>query len=317
MKQIIDYVTGLKVGEVQRYKNMAIAPLMRKGKSSLDYLVLEEALKQGLRVEEERNRTVPHLFIENKTGKEVLIVYGEIIEGGSQHRAVDANAYLAKGFSGKIPVKCVEAHRWETGKACFMGAVNVMPVRGRAVLAKGQSETWAYAEHTLGAHNVRSVTSSLKEVHEQKSGDMEDYLKHFSLVGQVGNVVAIITQDRTIYGVELFDKPETFSKMHKKLMESYILDALLGKGEISLTKTQAKEFLSKANNCNFNKVEPVSLGEDYRINGEGINGSALFYQNAVYFNMATVDGSKYPHTHPGEEIPHLHTSITRFSTRYR
>ena len=313
MQAIKDYVSGLKIGDVQQHKNMAIAPLIREGTSSLDYLVLEEALSQGLQIKEERDRTVPFLFVENGTGKEVLMVYGEIIEGGAQHRALDANIYLAKEFKGKIPVKCVEAHRWETAKCGFSAARRVVGVATRGAMSKGQQEAWRSASVVLGAHGVSSPTDSIKAVYEQKGADLGEYLKHFNPIGQVGNVVAIVTaNNQTVYGVELFGKPETFSKMHKKLMESYILDALLGKGEISLTTAQAKEFLSRVNGANFSSVSPVSLGEDYRVNGTGINGSALSYQNnTVYFNMATVDG-KTP-ARPEQQI--YRAGMTNFSGR--
>jgi len=73
MKEVKKYVSSLKLGDPQVYRNLAIAPLMGKD-SKLDYLTFDEAVNSGLSIDE--TGSVPTLHFTNKTGKEILILQG-------------------------------------------------------------------------------------------------------------------------------------------------------------------------------------------------------------------------------------------------
>ena len=99
MEAIKDYIAGLQVGEAQAYQNLALFPLLGKG-STLDYLVLDEAIQQGLQIED--TGVVPSLRVQNNTGRLVLMLQGEYVLGGKQNRMVAHSILLPAGYAGEI-----------------------------------------------------------------------------------------------------------------------------------------------------------------------------------------------------------------------
>ena len=67
MKQVLqDYLNHIRLGETQRYRNMALFPLLCDKESKADYLLLDEALEKDLIVitEVDENGEVPELKVE-------------------------------------------------------------------------------------------------------------------------------------------------------------------------------------------------------------------------------------------------------------
>ena len=81
-----------------------------------------------------------------------------------------------------------------------------------------------------------------------------------------------------------FDRPETDQSLHGKLVTSYALDALetLNQGK-SHTKPLKKvaTFLAALPSATATPRPSVSLGQDIRLDGKGVNGAALVHEGAV------------------------------------
>lgn len=55
---------------------------------------------------------VGQLVVTNGGSRPALLVEGELLEGGQQHRVVSRSTLLAAGGSSVLDVRCVEAGRW-------------------------------------------------------------------------------------------------------------------------------------------------------------------------------------------------------------
>lgn len=320
MKEINDYVNRLKIGNIKKYKNMAVAPLL-EADSKLEYLVFDEAVNSGLNVRE--TGSVPTLHFSNKTGKEVLILQGEYAEGGKQNRMMAANVYMAKDFEGDVPVRCVEERRWSPGynspniglnlRDLFGSGFRTPPRQQRPpeeqfhssmrmatkgvcfASARGQGAVWGQVNKLMGDHKVSSRTGNISDVFNQKKEDLSDYVSNFQYTpGAVGVVVAVEQGGKKIYGADIFDQSRTMEKNFSKLLESYILEAITKGSSIKQTKKEIKAFLGYINNMSFNERKPVSLGRDFLLNGNQSEGSALVYESIpVYVSFSTrTEGSK-------------------------
>jgi len=141
-----------------------------------------------------------------------------------------------------------------------------------------QSKTWNsinYLSSSVGAH---SATQDFDEIFYQKKEDVDDYLKNFSYKGENG----VIANTGDIFYVDLFDKPETFEKQYKKILSSYIIDALATKRKGGITKDSAKKFLEETLSAKADVSSSLDLGEDYEIRNR-INGSALVYKDTILY----------------------------------
>ena len=65
-------------------------------------------------------------------------------------------------------------------------------------------------------------TGAMAAIYDKKMPSIEKYLKHFRLVDSQAGAIFMI--NGKVVGLDVFGKPDTFSKVFKKLLESYALD---------------------------------------------------------------------------------------------
>ena len=313
MKEIIDSIKNLEVGEVQKHKNLAVVPLIGRD-SNLDYLVLSDAINNGFEITERPNESggpsVPNLYVANKTGKRVLSIAGEYVVGGRQNRALTRNIYFSKQFEGVIPVTCIEQGRWNPGQAqplpdlevpgrvpapeepqrVPIGVFASAGVVPRYMAKAEQVAAWGFAGQTLRSYCCSSPSSDLSEVYRQREKDFDKFKGNFSsLDGQVGAISIISKNGKKSFVTDVFDKNSTFKSYFDNLLKSYILESgLEDKSEISVSSQEAKGFLDSVDACEFRNVNPISLGNDIEIKMDNLKGSALLFEgNFLYLNLFT------------------------------
>jgi hypothetical protein len=288
MKEVTGYVGVLELGEIGSYKNIAVAPLMAAG-SDLEYLTLEEAIGNGLEVEETGN--VPEIDFGNKTGKEVLIIEGESILGGGQNRMVENNIFMQRDFKGKVPVKCVQSGRWDPQSApSGYRSSNRRTAPAVMKAAKiDQGAVWDNVGKLSASLHSISSSADYHEIVQNKQKDIDEFLKNFEYVdGSVGIVIAVQKNGKRIYGTDIFDQSGTMRKHHKKIVESYVLEAMVEGGDLSLGEEAFSEFLDSIDKCSFSERRAISLGVDSKIDGGEVDGSSLVYEGRpLYVNMST------------------------------
>jgi len=315
MNIIVDSIRNLEVGEVQVYKNLAIAPILGND-SSLDYLVLAEAVTRGFQIDEDlKNPRVPYLLASNSTGRNVLAIAGDYVVGGRQNRALAQNIYFEINFNGQIPVRCIERGRWHLsppsgkpeGSFEYLGTVSRHSARARS-----QAETWREAEMHLADSQVRSGSSDLSEVYRARREDFEKLKERFSTAdNQVGMVAVFCRNGEKLFVADVFDKNAVLRKYFGGILESHFLDSGLdSKNTVELSREEAKGFLDSADTCNFTPINPVSLGQEYEMKKDNLLGSALVFENGLlYANLYTPKKSSMETLGQEEATPRIQRSI--------
>jgi len=269
MQNIInEYIGGLKLGRKQSYKNLTIFALLSDYNANSDYLTLDEALSGDLIdiVEKDEGGSVPELKVVNRSDRMVLILDGEELVGAKQNRIVNTTILIAGNTTTVIPVSCVEQGRWSYKSDKFRSEKRMMASKLRASKAdqvkfslrnsgkfrSNQGEIWNDVSELAFDLNAESPSMAMSEIYRKQAPSIEKYAKHFELTdSQVGAVFMI---NGKVAGMDCFGKPETFSKIFEKLVESYALDAIDSSGRNvekakKGTKSDAAKYLDASAGC--------------------------------------------------------------------
>src|SRR5512143_3552797 len=97
MEQIQGFLENVKMGGKQSHLNMTLIPLLAPDAGAPDYMILEEALAQGVVeiTEVSQGGSVPDLKLINKSMSKLLVVDGEELIGAKQNRIVNATFLIA------------------------------------------------------------------------------------------------------------------------------------------------------------------------------------------------------------------------------
>jgi hypothetical protein len=119
-------------------------------------------------------------------------------------------------------------------------------------------------------------------IYDKERPSIDEYVRDFHLIdSQVGAVFMINGQ---IAGMDAFGRPDTFSKVFKKLLESYALDAIdwheEGK-EYKALKSEVTKFRKAADAAGSDRRPGVGLGTDSRIESKKVTGFALALDDQI------------------------------------
>jgi hypothetical protein len=195
---------------------------------------------------------VNRLFIENKSGDTVLILGGEIVEGGNQDRTIAMDVILPPN-SGKVDLSvfCVEHGRWYGDSTSFgVAKASLAPARVRAAAMKSadQEQVWNEVAEELVKNNTSSPTQALTELKQQESYNkkQEEYrsalLDAFTDDPSVIGVIAVASG--RIVGCELFASHELFTQYYPNLLQSWTGE-VSGEGEIMIDPSTVKDYFEK------------------------------------------------------------------------
>ncbi len=307
MGSIQQYVSQLRIGDAQTYKNLALVPLFG-ARNGLEYLVLDEAVNQRLQVLE--TDQVPLLKLKNESGKRVLIMQGEYVAGGKQNRMFTHNMLLAPGFEGNVPVNCVQHGRWHyQGEKSFTSSGQRGHTSVRRATREGQGAVWRDVEEFTSVRRVSSPSGNLDDTYQQKQQEMTDYLTKYSCPTEAVGIVAVsLQQNKKAYGVDIFDQPGTLAKNFKKLVDSYVIEAIIGGKEIKPKQEEVQLFLNDIASTKQEEKVGVSLGKEALLRGNLSEGVALLFENTpVYINAYNLtEGAQQ-----AEALPAVRTGLSR------
>jgi hypothetical protein len=301
MQQIINqYIGSLKLGRRQSYKNLTVFALLSDYAANLDYLTLDEALAENLIevMEVSQGGSVPELKVLNKSDRMVLILDGEELVGAKQNRIVNTTILVAGNTTTVIPVSCVEQGRWACRSDKFFSENRIMASKLRARKAdqvkqslknlgnfsSDQGAIWNGVSEMAFSLNAESPSMAMSEIYRKNAPSIDRYVEHFDLTdSQVGAVFII---NGKVAGMDCFGRPETFTKVFKKLVESYALDAIdsLGKYDekaLRVSKTDAGKFMEAASGWRMEAHQSVGLGTDCRLDSDQSAGFALAHEDQI------------------------------------
>ncbi|MGD1987399.1 MAG: hypothetical protein PVH74_15155 [Desulfobacterales bacterium] len=301
MQDIInEYIGGLKLGRKQSYKNLTVFALLSDYAANADYLTLDEALSGDLIdvVEKDEDGTVPELKVVNKSDRMVLILDGEELVGAKQNRIVNTTVLIAGNTTTVIPVSCVEEGRWSYKSDKLYSEKRMMSSKLRASKAdqvryslgnsgkfrSNQAEIWNDVEELAFDLDAASPSMAMAAIYQKEAPTINKYAEHFDLTdSQVGAVFMI---NGKVAGMDCFGKPETFSKVFEKLVQSYALDAIDSAGKDGEktkkgTKGATARFVEASAGCRVEAHQSVGLGTDCRLDSDDSTGFALAHDKQV------------------------------------
>ena len=318
------WLEQLEVAEGRTHNCMALFPVFGDAESSppLSYRVLGEALAEGwAEVSEQPTPTVPQLVLTNKGEAMLFVMDGEEIVGGKQNRIANASFLVAPGARVTLPVTCVEHGRWHgssprfsAGEASYHSLRRTAQESVRASLRTSsrpvadQADVWAELSRRHAAARSDSPTEAMHDLYRTRGASLSDYERAFPHPeGCLGLIVAL---DGRVTGADLFDQTRTASVLWPKLVRSYAMDVLDGERGPAVDHDQAVALLTAALGARSEVYPSLGLGEDVRLEGEGVAGAALVHQSRpVHVSLFRVDGP----TGAGRAT----TRLVRASTRRR
>jgi hypothetical protein len=248
----------IEYGNLRLYPVTASNAFLEENAAAAEVAVLKHALKSPkFRISEhkpfgrfEDAMAVNNLTVENKLHQDVLLMSGDVIQGGKQDRTIADDRIIAANSIKNIPVFCVEAGRWdyqegteaENGSEdrimAFNGYYNLASNDLRKTIKKGsQQEVWDKVAEVTSSQEVESFSNAYAglESSESFTQNRDQYLGQFKAGFNEDNVVGIIAiSGNQILGTDIFGHSELFQKAYEALLHSYITDALTFGSEITI-----------------------------------------------------------------------------------
>jgi len=291
------HLEGIRFGEMQRHRNMAVWPIFAAVDGGPQYMTMKEALAGGFLTvtEVSAGGAVPELKVVNSASVAVLILDGEELAGAKQNRIVNTTILLRRQSETIIPVSCTEQGRWSYVSSHFgdSGHIAAHRVRGAAKRSvteslkaglqfrSDQGAVWDNVADVLQECRVASSTGAMKDAFESRAGDIDEYLGKFAcLPGQKGLFVLI---DGRAAGMDMVSLESAYASLHPKLVKSYAMEAVAlgGRDGKPIPEGAPQAFLAEALACTGQRFKSVGHGWDFRLEGRGMVGSALVYNGAL------------------------------------
>jgi hypothetical protein len=299
---IKEFLSGVKIGAKQSHANMTLFCLLSTTESPLDFLTLDEALKaEALIISEvSQSGSVPELSVSNRSKNYVLLLDGEELVGAKQNRVLNVTILIAPESETIIPVSCVEQGRWSYRSRHFGSHSRAMSAKLRkvksetvamnlmhhGVFASDQGRVWnEIADKYERMSADQSPTMAMADLYDQYEHTSREYMKAFHPVeSQIGMIVFI---DGVPAGMELLNKMEAFIKIHSKLINSYVMDALETAPEQSKSSTlqslknKAGKLMDSVQNARATVRKSVAMGNDLRLESPEVSGGGLEFNGRL------------------------------------
>jgi len=291
------HLEGIRFGEMQRHRNMAVWPIFAAVDGGPQYMTMKEALAGGFLTvtEVSAGGAVPELKVVNSASVAVLILDGEELAGAKQNRIVNTTILLRRQSETIIPVSCTEQGRWSyvSGRFDDSGHIAAHRVRGAAKRSvsenlkaglqfrSDQGAVWDNVADVLQDCSVLSSTGAMKDAFDSRAVDIDEYLGTFAcLPGQKGLFVLI---DGRAAGMDMVSLDSAYASLHPKLVKSYAMEAVAlgGRDGKPVPEGAPRTFLTEALACTGQRFKSVGHGWDFRLEGRGMVGSALVYNGAL------------------------------------
>ncbi|MFN0215728.1 MAG: ARPP-1 family domain-containing protein [Saprospiraceae bacterium] len=181
------------------------------------------------------------LTVQNKTQDTILLLSGDIVEGGNQDRVIAHHEVILPMTVRNIEVFCVEAGRStyynpaapaaEKEAAAFKGYYNVASPQVRRAVQNtaNQQEVWNAVSKVTKANKAESSTQAYTALdnQSQEKAHRDVYLRHLehqfdNNAGVVG-IVAVCGDQ--ILGIDIFGSPDLFRRHYAALLHGYVVEA--------------------------------------------------------------------------------------------
>ena len=294
---------------------LGIIPMVADDEVNIaDLDLLEEALLKGtVRITEtSESGEVPFLKLENTGQNSLLILEGEELVGGKQNRIVNTSIVILGGIAIKIPVSCMERHRWHGQHEDFVSGEAVFPAKSRAkqkasvsynLVREGsfrsdQGAVWDEVRLSLHQMSAASPTANFRAARDKAAHQIESFVEAFHpATGQIG---AIFVSKHGILGLELFATSELFGRCTKKVIRSFAFEVLSDENLSAVPSDAVTAWWGNVREATLARHSSPGAGEDLRVEVGNLIGSGLFWNDAlVHFSCF-----------PGEDASGISENVT-------
>ena len=297
-EQVSSDLRGLKVADPIKYKNLMIFPLIAQAVKRSDYVTLDQAMEYGwLKIREIDGGEVNAVELKNAGDKIVFIMTGEMLIGAKQDRMLREDV-LVPPKSGwlRIPVYCVEHGRWLSVSASFKSAGEFAPneLRSRAKITEDQSQVWDAITSSQERLGIYSGTSTVQANYqdERVKQELAEYTEHLEKVPRLNkNTVGIVAAaGGRIICVDIFADNDLLLKFWKKLIRSYVMDAM-SEEKTAISKKKVFDLMDDLHNAKYVSVGTSGLGDLYKVETNLGKGTALVHNATVVHMDFFMDGA--------------------------
>jgi ARG and Rhodanese-Phosphatase-superfamily-associated Protein domain len=295
MTPIATTIASLSLGQPKNTGRLTVFPLITSNDVAPPYLLLDEALQNGLATitEISESGSVPELRFENRAQKPVLIVDGEALVGAKQNRIVNITILVPAQSITFIPVSCVERGRWAYRRPDFSSSDHVLYSKSRAEKAlhvsqsmrssgrpeSDQGAIWADIDAKALRMAAESPSDAMDAMFEKSRGDLEAL--EARLQPESNQVGAVFALDGRIVGLEVFDAAETWRRLSRKVYRSYALDALDAGSRVAASPLSVHEWLQMVAMAPVSQSPSIGLGQDARFDDARLSGGALVVDQSL------------------------------------
>lgn len=205
-------------------------------KQDVDLLVLDEGMaSKQVRITEYDEGNVNSLTFRNDASRPVFLLAGEVVLGGKQDRIIGKNTIIPAKTTQEVPVFCVEHGRWDNKTKTFTTANALAHGRLRYQASyESQQDVWDEVARKNELRKTTSATDTYRKVATQQSdGTLRKReqaidaalakLPEADRKRMIGYAVALNGKVAT---VDMFASPKLFAKLQKKLVRSYLTEAV-------------------------------------------------------------------------------------------
>ncbi len=225
-------MNNLNLKEPIFLRNLVVYPI-EDGEEKIEFKIatIDENLnsKKG----KFRELDVPNvnkIKFDNEGELPVLMLDGEEITGSLQNRIIARSILVEAHRSQNIPVICAEEGRWKELGGFRTGYCSYPRIRSILVSSlhkkiDAQKEVWNEIERKLTVTRTKSKTSSMHEIFDNLNEEIERYLEGFQSLNHK-TIGFIGVSGNQILGCDIFGSPQVYHTFEKKLLRSYVLDAI-------------------------------------------------------------------------------------------
>ena len=285
-----------KVTSFQHYKSLGIVQFAIPDQDSFEYISGPRAIKENLiEVKEvDASGSVNNLTVFNLSGKFVFFMDGDILSGAKQNRVLNTSVLLAPNTKSNIPVSCVEQGRWSKVSDKFNSSEFISPTKLRAEKSQkvsrnlndemghvsDQGEVWGNVSSYSVCYQIKSPTSSLSDVYNEKKDQFEDFVTNFRIDNEANGISIFV--NKTLLNLEIFNRKDIFAEYFPKLLRGTAMEAFRIKVQKEkITEAEAKykmsTFLDKIEEIPMDIHQGVGVGNEKRFETKELTGFELEY----------------------------------------
>lgn len=245
-----------------RYENLQLYPIRANQTFQLQhkdlkkYITLKEALekKKVLITEEDEGRSggsVNTLSMKNVSSDTIIILGGEVVQGGKQDRMVSQDVILYPGSGKKdVSVFCVEHGRWQEKKdgTAFNNyfTISSNDIRKAGAVKKDQQEVWNEVSDATSKNGAQSSTGTLTALNESESykSSLKKYADHFQGLLKESDVIGFVAvSGDAVLGCDMFATHDLLQKHYANLINSYATEAITSGKEVTISYEKVRQYL--------------------------------------------------------------------------